>query len=160
MSGSCDLLARCLSLYLVEKLIADPVDLRHSFIGSDFSQALDPATAAGARRIVEFQDFEPLAWLKVLEEVAARINQWHNEYLEIETVWILDAFAASDWERESRDYLLKLRSVGRQVAWFVNPAAKTSPPVCISHTLFSHCNYLSEILPQSLLAAAVGDVQS
>ncbi len=160
MSGSCDLLARCLSLTLVENLLAEPVDLRHSFIGSDFSEALDPATGAGARRLVEFQDRRPLAWLKVLEEVVPRIKEWQNEYLEIEIIWVLDAFAASDWERESRDLVLKLRAVGPQVAWFVNPAPKNSPLVCRSHTLFSHCNYLSEILPQSFTAGAAGDVKS
>jgi len=41
MSGGCDLLARSLTLALVEKLALAPVDLRHSFIGSSLSVPLD-----------------------------------------------------------------------------------------------------------------------
>jgi|GEM_PF-7000553 len=161
MSGSCDLLARCLSLTLVERLPAEAVDLRHSFIGSDLSEVLDPAAAGtGVLRLVEFQDRRPLAWLKVLEEVTARIEKWQNEYLEVETIWVLDAFAVSDWERESRDWFHRLRAVGSQTVWFVNPAPKNSQSVCRSHSLFSHCNYLSEILPQSFISGSVGEVQS
>ncbi len=160
MSGSCDLLARCLSLALVKRRLPEPVALRHSFIGSDFGEALDPATGAGVRRLVEFQDRKPLAWLKILEEVTARIKKWQNEYLEIEIIWVLDAFAASDWERESRDGVKLLCASGRQVAWFVNPAPKDSPLICRSHSLFSQCNYLSEILPQSFMAEAAGEIQS
>jgi len=158
MSGGSDLLARCLSLTLVGRLRAGPVDLRHSFIGSDLSEALDPAVGSGVRRLVDFKDHKPLDWLKVLEEAAASLKEWRNEYLEIETVWVLDAFAASDWESESRDWLQKLRAVGPQVAWFVNPAPKKSPLVCKSHSLFSACNYLSEIMPQFFMAGAAGEV--
>ena len=156
MSGSCDLLARCLSLTLVERLMQSQVELKHSFIGNDLSEPLDPATGAGAQRLVGFQNFEPLSWLKVLEGVSVRMKQWQSEYLEIETIWVLDAFAASDWEVESREYVSELRSAGSQVAWFMNPATDSSPTICRSHTLFSRCNYLSDILPHSLLAGGAG----
>ena len=56
----------------------------------------------------------------------------------IETIWILDDSAASDWERESLDWFHKLCFIGPQMAWFVSPAAKNSPLVCRSHSLFSH----------------------
>jgi len=160
MSGSCDLLARCLSLTLVERLQAEPVDLRHSFVSSDLSEALDPTAGAGVLRLVEFKDHKPLDWLKVLEEADDQLKEWRNDYQEIETIWVLDAFAASDWERESRGWLQKLHTIGPQVVWFVNPAPEKSPLVCKSHSLFSDCKYLSEILPQSFMSGAAGEVQS
>ncbi len=158
MTGDCDILARCLSLTLTQKFMSSAVDLRHCFIGSDFSEPLDPGTGAGAGRLFKFQDSSPLDWIKIMKEALTRIKRLQNEYLEIETIWILDAHAASDWERESRDYFHQLRGIGRQMAWFVNPALKESADVCRSHVLFSHCHYLGDILPQSFMAAAVGDI--
>ncbi len=154
MSGGGYLLARCLTLALTQKLLARAADLRQSFIGSDFSEPLDPGTGAGAGRLLEFQDSRELDWLKIIAEAAARIKKLRNDYPEIETIWILDANAASDWERESREYFRQLRAGGRQTAWFVNPALKESAENCRSHTLFNHCHYLGDILPQSFMTAA------
>jgi len=152
MSGCCDLYARCLSLVLAEKLCSSPVELRQSFIGGDLSEPIDPAGRAGARTLLAFKDSRPLAWLDVLAKVGARIKDWRNEFSEIETIWIVDAFAVSDWESESRACIRKLLSVGPQRAWFVNPSEDGLPISCKSHSLFSRCDYLSDFLPQSFTA--------
>ncbi|MCK5915191.1 MAG: hypothetical protein KAG92_03545, partial [Deltaproteobacteria bacterium] len=149
MSGGYELLARSLTLALVEKLIPAAVELKHSFISSKLSESLDPAGEEGARRLITFEENKPLNWLSVLKDVTARIKRWQNDYLEIETIWVLEAHAASDWELESRDDARQLGSVGRQTAWFINPPQPLLSDTCTSHTLFTKCNYLNDILPSS-----------
>ncbi|MCK5680202.1 WD40 repeat domain-containing protein [bacterium] len=149
MSGSCDLIARALTLALVEKLALAPVDLRHSFIGSSLTESLDPALSDGARRLVSFKEHKPLDWISVLKDVVAQMKCWQNDYVEIEAIWIVEPHVASDWELESCESALQLRSVGRQQAWFITPAPDSPTCTCKSHTLFTQCKYLNDILPQS-----------
>ena len=160
MSGSNEFLARTLTLALIEKLLPASVELKHSFISADLTEALDPAAGAGTQRLLTFQDPKPLAWLKVLAAITDRIKSWRNEYLEIETIWIIDSHAVSDWEIESRSDISLLRSIGRQVAWFVDPVAKASAASCRSHSLFSNCHYLGDILPQSWMSGGSDHGQS
>ncbi len=150
MSGTNELMARTLTFALIEKLLPAPVDIRHSFISADLSEALDPVTGSGARRLLAFKDPNPLAWLKILAAVTARVKSWRSDYLEIDTVWVIDPHAASDWVAESRAAAAVLRGLSRQVVWFADPAPESSLNPCKSHALFNDCHYLGDILPQPL----------
>jgi hypothetical protein len=117
--GDVDVMARALTLALVEAMQGRGYEVRQSFVGSHWTQPAEMMRPIDVQRLLYYRDEGALRSREMLMSVLGQLRAWRDYYRGLHVIWVVGEHWDADELEENRDLYATLKSWANQQAWFI-----------------------------------------
>ncbi|HEX8141244.1 MAG TPA: hypothetical protein VF553_01525 [Pyrinomonadaceae bacterium] len=122
--GDADVLARALTLAIVEAMQGRGYDVIQSFVGSRWTEPAQMKRPADVQRLLYYRDEGALRPREMLSSVLGQLRAFRERYRAVHIIWVVGEHWDADDCEENRELYASLKSWADQQAWFIRLGAE------------------------------------